>query len=93
MVKQSKGTLSGRTRFLRGRSKSTVAESVRTFKIGDKVLISPKASTSGMPHLRYANRHGVVVEKRGRSYVVEVRDGKKMKKVIAGSIHLRRVGE
>ena len=92
MAKQSRGTLSGKTRFLRGRSRSTVAESVRTFKIGDKVLISPKASISGMPHLRYANRHGIVVEKRGRSYVVEVKDGKKTKKLVTGPIHMRKVG-
>ena len=93
MVRQSKGTLSGKTRYLRGRTRSTVADAVRTFSVGDKVLISPKAITPGMPHLRYASRHGVVVEKRGRSYVVEVKDGKKTKKIVAGPVHLRKVSK
>jgi ribosomal protein L21E len=59
---------------LKGKSTVTVAEYVKTFKVGDKVVIIPKAKPAGMPHLRYANRHGVIIEQRGKSYVVEVPD-------------------
>ena len=89
MVKPSKGALSGRTRKLRGKHRVSVAQSVRTFGIGDKVIISPKAKPKGLPHLRYANRHGTVVERRGKGYVVEVGDYKKRKKIIVGSVHLK----
>ena len=78
-----------RTRMLKGKSTVTVAEYVKTFKVGDKVVIVPKAKRAGMPHLRYANRHGVVVEQRGKSYVVEVPDMTSKKQVIVGSIHLK----
>lgn len=89
MVKRSKGTFSGRTRQLRGKSRVTVSEAVRTFSIGEKVRITPKARTEGLPHLRYRNKHGTVVEKRGKGYVVEISDHKKRKKIVVGSIHLK----
>ena len=92
MVKRSRGTLSGKSRFLRGRGKSkiTVAKQVETFKIGEKVILSPMAEPKGMPHLRYAGRHGKVIEKRGKSYVIEIKDGDSIKKIIASSVHIKR---
>jgi len=89
MVKRSKGAFSGRTRQLRGKSTVSVAQFVRTFNVGDKVIITPKAKWVGLPHLRYSNRHGIIVEKRGKSYVVEVADMKSKKKVIVSPIHLK----
>ena len=89
MVKRSSGTFSGRTRKLRGKGRVSVAQAVRTFKVGDKVVITPKAQRAGLPHLRYSNRHGIVVERRGNSYLVEVGDLSTTKKVIVGSVHLK----
>jgi ribosomal protein L21E len=89
MVKRSKGTLSGRTRKLRGKGRVTVAQAVSTFNVGDKVVITPKAQRSGLPHMRYANRHGTVVEKRGKGYVVEVNDMNTTKKIVVGTVHLQ----
>ena len=89
MVKASRGLLSKRTRKLKGKSITTVAQLVRTFKVGDKVIIAPKAKSGGLPHLRYSSRHGVIREKRGKSYVVEVGDFNKKKSVIVGPVHLK----
>jgi len=89
MVRPSGGTFSGRTRQLRGKGRATVAETVRTFKVGDKIIIVPKAQLAGMPHLRFANRHGIVIEKRGRCYVVVVKDCKTTKKIVVGPLHLK----
>lgn len=88
MVKASRGAMSRLTRRLKGKGTVTVAEYVRTFKVGDKVVIRPKAKWIGLPHLRYSNRHGIVVEKRGKSYVVEVKDYSTTKKIIVSPIHL-----
>lgn len=88
MVKRSKGTMSGRTRKLRGKSRVSVAAKVRTFKIGSKVVIAPKTDPSGQPHLRYRDKHGTVVKKQGKSYLVEVDDYKKKKKILVGPVHL-----
>ena len=89
MVKASKGAFNGRTRQLKGKSTVSVAQFVRTFNLGDKVVITPKAKWIGLPHLRYSNRHGIIIERRGKSYVVEVADYKKKKKIIVSPIHLK----
>ncbi len=89
MVKSSKGAFSKRTRKLKGKGVASVAQLVREFKVGDKVIIAPKARHRGLPHLRYSNRHGIIREKRGKSYVVEVGDFNTKKSVIVGPVHLR----
>ena len=67
----------------------SVAHMVRTFNVGDKVIIIPRAKFIGLPHLRYSNRHGVVTEKRGKSYLVKVGDMGSTKTVIVGPVHLK----
>lgn len=88
MVKRSKGALCGKTRRLKGKSTVSVAAFMRTFNVGDKVVITPRAKFIGLPHLRYSGRHGKVIEKRGKSYVVLVGDMKSTKKVVVSPIHL-----
>jgi len=88
MVKPSRGAMSGRTRKLKGKSIVSVAKYMTEFNLGDKVVITPRAKNIGLPHLRYANRHGIVMEKRGTSYVVEVKDLKTKKLVVVSPIHL-----
>lgn len=89
MVKMSRGSMSRRTRVLRGKSRVSVAQMVRTFNVGDKVIIAPKAKFEGLPHLRYANRHGIIVEKRGKGYIVKVADFNATKSIVVGSVHLK----
>lgn len=89
MVKSSKGALSRRTRTLKGKSRITIAQHVKTFKVGEKVVITPKARGGGLPHLRYSNRHGIIIEKRGKSYVVEVGDLGMKKQVVIGPVHMK----
>jgi len=43
----------------------------------------------GMPHIKFQGKIGVVMEKRGRSYVVKIQDGSKTKTVTARPEHLR----
>jgi len=88
MVKRSKGILSKKTRRTRRRKKTTVPEQIRGFAVGDSVVYKPIATTKGRPHLRYRDRRGRIVEKRGNSYVVEIKDGGKRKLLIADPIHL-----
>jgi large subunit ribosomal protein L21e len=89
MVKASKGIFNRRTRKLRGKSVTSVAQSVRTFNVGDKVILNPVAKMAGLPHLRYSGKHGVIKDQRGKSYIVEVADYKKRKEIIVGSVHLK----
>jgi large subunit ribosomal protein L21e len=89
MVKPSKGFFNRRTRKLKGKSVNSVAKLIRTFNVGEKVIIAPRAKFKGLPHLRYSGRHGIIKEKRGKSYLVEVGDFDKKKTVIVGSVHLK----
>lgn len=90
MVKNSRGTLSGNTKRLKGRMGITVSEQIKTFEIGAKVIISPRSTSRGQPHLRYNGRHGKIVKKQGKCYIVEIKDGGKKKQPVVSPIHLKK---
>jgi large subunit ribosomal protein L21e len=52
------------------------------------IFIDPSVHR-GQPHHRYHGRVGLITEKRGRAYVVEIKDGGKIKKIIASPEHLK----
>ncbi|MEM3555699.1 MAG: 50S ribosomal protein L21e [Candidatus Micrarchaeia archaeon] len=91
-MKRSLGKFSKRTRCLRRRvgEKLTTRAVLRSFSVGDRVCINPAPSQEGLPHPRYRGRHGIVVGKRGNSYVVEVKIGNSTKKLIVSGMHLRK---
>ncbi len=72
------------------RDKFKPEDYLRTFREGQKVLLSPDAaSQKGMPHPRYKGKVGDVRGRRGRSYIVSIYDGNKKKAIIARPEHLR----
>ena len=91
MVKRSHGTLSKRSRLLRkraGKKKLGVTKLLKSFKEGQRVSIDFKSGFSGMPHPRYRGKTGIVIEKRGGAYVVQLRDGNAIKRLIIPAVHL-----
>ena len=65
---------------------------LRKFEKGDKVVIKIEPSVhSGMPFPRFHGRVGVVEGKRGRAYLIRVKDGGKEKVLISHPVHLRKV--
>lgn len=92
-MRRSKGYRS-KTRALlrkrpRERGKIGLSRLLRTFNPGDKVTIRIDPSVhKGMPHRRYHGRIGTVKERRGRSYVIEVAEGKQTRTVIARPEHV-----
>ncbi|RLG92615.1 MAG: 50S ribosomal protein L21e [Candidatus Hecatellales archaeon] len=93
-MKRSKGYRS-KTRSLlrkkpRERGLRPLGYLLREYKTGEKVVIYIDPAThKGQPHRRYHGKIGVVMEKRGRAYVVAVRDGGKTRKIIALPEHLK----
>ena len=76
----------------RDRGKLSVGRVLQSFKDGEKVRIIPEpAVTNGMLFKRFAGKIGVVEEKRGRAYVVNVKNGKQKKQVICLPVHLKKV--
>lgn len=94
MVKKSKGPRSGTRKKLRQRpsKRPTITKFLQSFRSGDKVVIYPEPSShKGMPFHRYKGKVGVVSGKRGKSYLVDILDGKKKKTLISKPEHLRKV--
>jgi len=97
MVRKSKGYRS-KTRSLlrkkpRDRGKISLSKLLRTYKNGDKVCIKIDPSVhKGMPHRRYHGKIGWIVGKRGRSYVVKITSGNKIKTLLVRPEHLEAYG-
>lgn len=91
--KHSKGFRS-RTRQLfkrkpRERGKIGLSKILHEYKPGEKVVVKIDPSVhKGMPHRRYHGRVGVIVNKRGRAYVVDVTQGNATKEIIVRPEHL-----
>ncbi|KUO40379.1 MAG: 50S ribosomal protein L21 [Hadesarchaea archaeon DG-33-1] len=94
MVKRSKGyrskTRGKMSKHVRQRGPPPVSRVIQDFGPGARVtIILDPSIVKGQPHSRYHGRTGVVAEKRGRAYVVEIRDGGSIKRIISRPEHLK----
>ncbi len=70
-------------------SEMGLSKIVRSFEIGTKVVVMPRSTFRNIPHPRYRGRIGIVVEKRGDAYVVEMQLSKSTKRrLIVPQMHL-----
>jgi large subunit ribosomal protein L21e len=94
MTKKSRG-FRAKTRFkIRQKVayRPTVNKFLQEFKRDQTVVIVQEpASQRGMPHPRFKGKSGKIIEKRGKSYIVEILDGNKVKKLIARPEHLKAI--
>ena len=80
-----------REKFRRTR-KASINEFLRQFSIGDKVVICiNSSSSSGMPFRRFQGLCGEITGKRGNAYLLEIKDGDKLKEIIAKPEHLKKI--
>jgi len=83
-----------KTRYLlkrkpRERGKTGLSKLLREYEADEKVVVKLDPSVhKGMPHRRYHGRIGVIAEKRGKSYVVNVSQGKAIKEIIVRPEHI-----
>lgn len=94
MVKKSKGT-NFRTRRIfskhpRKRGLPSLSRTLAEYEINSRVnvIIEPSVQ-KGRPHRRFHGKTGIILEKRGQAYVVDVTDGNARKKIIARPEHLK----
>ena len=62
---------------------------IKEFNIGDRVAIDIQSACRKHPHAKFQGRVGIVIGKRGRAYLVEVKDMDAKKIVIAKPQHLK----
>ncbi len=94
MARRSKGlrskSRSKLTKHPRQRGLSPISKAIQELPVGSRVaVILDPSVVKGQPHPRFHGRVGVVQERRGRAYVVEVSDGGSRKKIISRPEHLR----
>ena len=93
MGRKAKG-YSRKTRSLlrrkpRERGKTGLSKILYEYKPGEKVVVKIDSSVhKGMPHRRYHGKIGVIVNKRGRSYIVNVTQGRAVKEIIVRPEHI-----
>jgi len=91
MVKKSRGMRRGMRRKLKKgrREKFKIAPYLRTFEINDRVVIKLNPSSQkGLPDPVFEGMTGKIKERRGKAYLVELKVGKKIKKITARPEHL-----
>lgn len=70
----------------------TITKFLRQYKKNQSVIIVQEPSSHrGMPHKRFKGRSGHISGTRGKSYIVEIRDGNRVKKIISRPEHLRAI--
>jgi large subunit ribosomal protein L21e len=88
-MRRSRGFRSRTRQKLKG-GRFSIAEALQTFAIGARVRLHLNPAVhSGMPHPRYQGRLGEVLESRGRSFVVGVKDGSLLKQFTCRPEHLK----
>ncbi|RZN71177.1 MAG: 50S ribosomal protein L21e [Candidatus Methanolliviera hydrocarbonicum] len=76
---------------VREKGLSPITRAIQEFDEGDRVYIKIDPSVhKGMPHPRFHGMNGKIIERRGRAYLLEVKDGNKKKTLIARPQHLKR---
>jgi len=73
----------------REKGKTGLSKILYEYKLGEKVVVKIDPSVhKGMPHRRYHGKIGVIVNKRGRSYIVNVTQGGAIKEIIVRPEHI-----
>lgn len=70
------------------RGKVGIRRYFQKFEENDTVSISINPKYRAIPYPKFQGRSGKIVDKRGRAYCVEIKDGNKMKMVLVTPEHL-----
>jgi len=76
---------------VRTRGKLQLSRYFQELKEGDRVSIARESSVKSSFPERLQGRTGLVVDKRGKAYIIKVKDQNKEKKFIIEPIHLRKL--
>jgi len=76
---------------IRTRGKIQLSRYFQNLKKGDSVAVVKEPSINSNFPVRLQGRTGTIFEKRGRAYIVKIKDQKKEKTFIIEPIHLKRL--
>ncbi len=79
-----------RTLKAKNRTRVTITKRLKELDMGTQVVINLEPSfQDGMPHPRYQGVIGKIIEKRGRAYLVAIKDKNKPKTLISAPEHIK----
>ena len=74
----------------RDNKRVTITRTLKKLKIGSNVVVKLEPSVQkGMPHPRYHGVMGKIIEKRGKSYLLSIKDHNKEKTLISMPEHIK----
>ena len=77
---------------IREHGKIKIRSFLQSFNSGDRVqIIIEPAYHKGMPFRRFFGKTGTIIDKRGKCYIVKIKDGEKEKTVISRPEHLKEI--
>jgi large subunit ribosomal protein L21e len=88
MVRKSYGKMRGTRYRLENKGVTNITRYLEEFNVGDTVNIT--FTSTIVPHPRFHGFTGKVLGKRGRGYIIEVREGGKHKKISIRPEHLKK---
>ncbi|NIO44480.1 MAG: 50S ribosomal protein L21e [Candidatus Aenigmarchaeota archaeon] len=92
MVVKSRGPRKRTREKFRRSTRTPINEFLKKFEIGDKVVIDINSSSiSGMPFRRFQGLSGKIIKRRGKAFLVQIKDGRKIKEIIANPEHLKKI--
>ena len=94
MTTKSRGFRGGTRRKLSRKpyERTAITKFLQNFEEGQNVVIVLEPSSHrGMPYPRFKGKSGVIVGKRGNSYIVKIVDGNKVKTIISRPEHLKAI--
>jgi len=80
-----------RGKRIRARGKIPLSRQFQDLKEGDLVTVIREISVASSFPKRLQGRTGVILEKRGKAYIVKIKDVKKEKRFIIEPVHLKRI--
>ncbi len=95
-MKRSKGFRSKTRNKLRKKFRegemNIITRAMQKFEEGEKaaIVIDPSVHY-GMPHPRFHGKTGSIAGRQGKAYILRIRDGNKIKHIIAHPEHLKKV--
>lgn len=76
---------------IRTRGKIQFSKYFQKLKEGDFVIISKEQSIQSNFQKRLQGKTGTVEGKRGKNYIIKIKDGNKNKKFLINPIHLKKI--
>lgn len=92
MARFGKGKISkARNKLRRGKKKEGITKYLKNFGVGERAAIVIDSSSQNYPHPRFHGFIGKIKEKRGSSYILDIRTGNKRKELTVSPEHLKKV--